>query len=81
MAAQPPPRTLHFLGSSPNLTPPLLLPLSDSYAFVEFVNARDAEDAYNRIHGRRFRGGTIKVEVSSYAYQKTDLIAYTDVVG
>ena len=50
----------HFL---PFLSPAHPSYLPTRYAFVEFVNARDAEDAYNRIHGRRFKGATIKVEV------------------
>ncbi len=33
------------------------------YAFVEFENARDAEDAYNRLHGKRFEHGVFKIQV------------------
>lgn len=39
----------------------ILLALS-SYAFVQYEDYRDAKDAYERIHGKPFMGGTIRVE-------------------
>lgn len=33
-----------------------------SYAFVEYEDSRDASDAYHRLHGKPYRGGTIRIE-------------------
>jgi RNA recognition motif-containing protein len=33
-----------------------------SYAFVEYEDSRDASDAYHRLHGKPYRGGTIRLE-------------------
>lgn len=33
-----------------------------SYGFVQYQDYRDAKDAYERIHGKPFMGGTIRVE-------------------
>lgn len=36
---------------------------SSTYAFVEFDDPRDAEDAYYELHGRRFSYGVLKIQV------------------
>lgn len=36
------------------------------YAFVEYEDARDAEDAYHRLHGKRFEHGVFKIQVSHH---------------
>jgi arginine/serine-rich splicing factor 2 len=33
-----------------------------SYAFVQYEDSRDADDAYRRLHGKSFNGGTIRLE-------------------
>lgn len=33
-----------------------------SYAFVEYEDSRDASDAYHRLHGKPYRGGSIRIE-------------------
>lgn len=33
-----------------------------SYAFVEYEDYRDASDAYQRLHGKPFQGGSIRIE-------------------
>lgn len=40
----------------------------DSYAFVEFEDPRDADDAFNEMHGRRIDGYTLSVQVQKWIY-------------
>ena len=44
------------------LTLPPLFIFSFSYAFVEYEDSRDATDAYQRLHGKSFHGGFIRIE-------------------
>lgn len=47
-----------------------------SYAFVEFENTRDAEDAFNEMHGRTIEGYTLSVQVSWEAPNTNSLNNY-----
>jgi len=60
-------RLFIFLPSFFSLYPVLVsIPLfaSNRYAFVEYEDQRDSEDAYHDMHGKRMYDGTLSIQVS-----------------
>jgi hypothetical protein len=58
--------------------------MDNSFAFVEYEDRRDADEAYHDMHNRRLgRDDILKIEVSSqtWASPTTSYLTFADVVG